>query len=107
MTEARPMIPAYPALARSYDAGFRVDDAYKAGLPDLQNGPASLIIGARKPIQHVGISNFRLPIRYQTRDGGELALETSVTGTVRGSPSSTRVTSRGRSRASSARIATS
>ena len=46
MTEARPMIPAYPALARSYDAGFRVDDAYKAGLPDLQNGPASLIIGA-------------------------------------------------------------
>ena len=48
MTEARPMIPAYPALARSYDAGFRVDDAYKAGLPDLQNGPASLIIGARR-----------------------------------------------------------
>ncbi|MDO5705228.1 MAG: GTP cyclohydrolase FolE2, partial [Paracoccus sp. (in: a-proteobacteria)] len=74
--------PAYPALARSYDAGFRVDDAYKAGLPDLQNGPASLIVGARAPIQHVGISNFRLPIRYQTREGGELPLETSVTGTV-------------------------
>lgn len=82
MTEARPMIPAYPALARSYDAGFTVDDTYKAGLPDLQNGPASLIVGARAPIQHVGISNFRLPIRYQTRDGGELTLETSVTGTV-------------------------
>ncbi|RNF33397.1 GTP cyclohydrolase I FolE2 [Paracoccus methylarcula] len=55
---------------------------YKAGLPDLQNGPASLIVGARAPIQHVGISNFRLPIRYQTRDGGEIMLETSVTGTV-------------------------
>ena len=77
MTQARPMIPAYPALSRSYDAGFRVDDAYKAGLPDLQNGPASLIVGARAAIQHVGISNFRLPIRYQTRDGGEITLETS------------------------------
>ena len=82
MTEARPMIPAYPALARDYDADFRVDDAYKATLPDLQNGPASLIVGAHAPIQHVGISNFRLPIRYQTRDGGEISLETSVTGTV-------------------------
>lgn len=82
MTEARPMVPAYPALSRDYDADFRVDDAYKASLPDLQNGPASLIVGAHAPIQHVGISNFRLPIRYQTRDGGEIALETSVTGTV-------------------------
>ena len=87
MTEIRPLTPAYPALARSYDAGFRVDPAYKDGLPDLQNGPASLIVGARAAIQHVGISNFRLPIRYLTRDdsqgaGGEITLETSVTGTV-------------------------
>ncbi|MDB6181996.1 GTP cyclohydrolase FolE2 [Paracoccus fistulariae] len=82
MTEARPMTPAYPALARRYDSEFRVDEAYKATLPDLQNGPSSLIVGAHAPIQHVGISNFRLPIRYQTRDGGEIALETSVTGTV-------------------------
>ena len=82
MTEARPMTPAYPALVRSYDADFRVDAAYKAGLPDLQNGPASLIVGARRPIQHVGISNFRLPITYLTREGGEITLETSVTGTV-------------------------
>ena len=48
----------------------------------LWGGPASLIVGARAPIQHVGISNFRLPIRYQTRAGGEITLETSVTGTV-------------------------
>ena len=72
----------YPALAREYDADFKVDAQYKASLPDLQNGPASLIVGANVLIQHVGISNFRLPIRYQTRDGGEIALETSVTGTV-------------------------
>lgn len=73
---------AYPVLSRSYPADFRADAAYKDGLPDLQNGPASLIVGARQTIQHVGISNFRLPIRYRTRDNGDLTLETSVTGTV-------------------------
>jgi len=73
---------SYPALSRAYPEGFRVDSAYKDSLPDLQNGPASLIVGAKQTIQHVGISNFRLPIRYRTRDNGDLTLETSVTGTV-------------------------
>ena len=89
MTESRPIATerAYPALSREYPSDFRVDDSYKAGLPDLQNGPSSLIRGAKARIQHVGISNFRLPIRYQTRpnsshEGGETTLETSVTGTV-------------------------
>jgi len=72
----------YPALARAYPEEFEVDDAYKASMPDLQNGPSSLIRGAKQQIQHVGISNFRLPIRFHTRDGGDLTLETSVTGTV-------------------------
>jgi GTP cyclohydrolase I len=72
----------YPALARAYPEDFVVDDAYRASMPDLQNGPASLIRGARARIQHVGISNFRLPIRFHTRDNGDLTLETSVTGTV-------------------------
>jgi GTP cyclohydrolase I len=73
---------SYPVLSREYPAEFSVDAAYKDSLPDLQNGPASLIVGARQTIQHVGISNFRLPIRYRTRDNGDLTLETSVTGTV-------------------------
>jgi GTP cyclohydrolase I len=73
---------SYPDFARDYPADFRVDAAYKASLPDLQNGPASLIKGANRQIQHVGISNFRLPLRYHTRDNGDLTLETSVTGTV-------------------------
>ena len=73
---------AYPALSRDYPADFRVDAAYKSTLPDLQNGPSSLIRGARKRIQHVGISNFRLPVRFHTRRNGDLTLETSVTGTV-------------------------
>ena len=72
----------YPVMSRDYPQDFVVSDAYKDSLPDLQNGPASLIVGARQTIQHVGISNFRLPIRYRTRDNGDLSLETSVTGTV-------------------------
>jgi GTP cyclohydrolase IB len=72
----------YPSLARDYPADFVATDAYKAGLPDLQNGPASLIVGDRSVIQHVGISNFRLPIRYRARGAGDVTLETSVTGTV-------------------------
>ncbi|MEM8631296.1 MAG: GTP cyclohydrolase FolE2 [Pseudomonadota bacterium] len=73
---------SYPALARAYPEGFEVDDAYKASMPDLQNGPSSLIRGARTAIQHVGISNFRLPLRFETRDGAPMTLETSVTGSV-------------------------
>lgn len=72
----------YPDLNRTFDPDFIADKAYIATLPDLQNGPASLIVGAHTRIEHVGISNFRLPIRYKLRKGGEIVLETSVTGTV-------------------------
>jgi len=72
----------YPELSRSYPEAFVADARYRSTLPDLQNGPASLIRGAKRQIQHVGISNFRLPIRFRTRDGDELRLETSVTGSV-------------------------
>ena len=73
---------AAPELSRVYSDDFVADADYVRGLPDLQNGPASLIRGAQQHIQHVGISNFRLPIRFQTRDNGPLQLETSVTGSV-------------------------
>lgn len=72
----------YPSLSRDYPDDFTVDAAYKATLPDLQNGPTSLIRGSKRHIQHVGISNFRLPIQFHTRDSGNLTLETAVTGTV-------------------------
>ena len=72
----------YPALSRTYPETFEADAAYRATMPDLQNGPTSLIRGARQQLQHVGISNFRLPIRFHSRDNGDLTLETSVTGTV-------------------------
>ena len=72
----------YPELSAKYPSDFEVDETYKASMPDLQNGPSKLIKGENQQIQHVGISNFRLPIRYICRDGGEQTLETSVTGTV-------------------------
>ncbi len=72
----------YPVLNRDYPDDFVVTDDYKAAMPDLQNGPASLIRGAKQLIQHVGISNFRLPLRYRRKSGEPVILETSVTGTV-------------------------
>ncbi len=73
---------AYPAFDRTYPTDFPAGANYKATLPDLQNGPSSLIRGSKRAIQHVGISNFRAPIRYHTRDGDDVTLETSITGSV-------------------------
>ncbi len=72
----------YPALARAYSEEFEADEGYRATMPDLQNGPASLIKGSHQQLQHVGISNFRLPIGFHTKGGKDVMLETSVTGTV-------------------------
>jgi GTP cyclohydrolase I len=69
-------------LKRHYDPTFTVSDDYKASLPDLQNGPASLIEGADVPIQQVGISDFKLPLKYPRPDGELITLETSVDGYV-------------------------
>lgn len=69
-------------LKHYYDPTFTVSDDYKASLPDLQNGPSSLIEGANVPIQQVGISNFRLPLKYPAPDGEVHTLETSVDGYV-------------------------
>ncbi len=72
----------YSEPIREYDKQIKPDEEYISTLPDLQNGPASLIQGSEVVIQHVGIHNFRLPINYSKRDGGEINLETSITGSV-------------------------
>ncbi|HNX05885.1 MAG TPA: GTP cyclohydrolase FolE2 [Opitutales bacterium] len=54
----------------------------KTTLPDPQNSGASGIQGANVPIMQVGMSDFRLPLRFATRERGVTTLETSVTGTV-------------------------
>ena len=69
-------------LKRFYDPTFTATPEYKESLPDLQNGPASLINGANVPIQQVGISNFKLPLHVKQRDGKTQLLEVSVDGYV-------------------------
>jgi GTP cyclohydrolase I len=69
-------------LSRRYDKNFKADDAYRATLPDMQNKDASQIQGANVPIQHVGISGFRLPMLVLSRDGKPIPLECTITGTV-------------------------
>lgn len=72
----------YPTLSTTYPVAFEADHTYRASLPDLQNGPSALIKGAHRQIHHVGISNFRLPVRFRAREGATHVLECSVTGTV-------------------------
>ena len=48
-------------LKREYQ-DFEVTEEYIETLPDLQNGPSSLIKGANVSIEHVGIHNFKLPL---------------------------------------------
>ncbi len=73
-------VSLYPDLSRIFPTHV-ADAAYRATLPDVQNGSASQIRGADRRIEHVGISNFRLPMRVVTRSGPHLA-DVSVTGTV-------------------------
>lgn len=68
-------------LTRKYDPAFAVSAAYKASMPDMMEAVDS-IQGARAAIQQVGVSNFKLPLRYPSPAGGSITLETSITGTV-------------------------
>ena len=67
---------------RDYDSDYKPTKDDIETFPDLQNGPSSLIQGSPVAIQQVGIHNFRLPLKYATRDKKVVELETKVTGTV-------------------------
>jgi len=71
-----------PRVARAYDEKFRVTDRYRASLPDMMEAAHDAIQGAHVPIQQVGVHNFRLPLKFRTKNRGELTLEASVAGTV-------------------------
>jgi GTP cyclohydrolase I len=73
---------ADPRIPRGYDNKFRVSDRYRATLPDMMEAAHDAIQGAHVPIQQVGVSNFKLPLKYRTKQGGTLTLESSITGTV-------------------------
>lgn len=71
-----------PRIERKYDAKFTLSPAYKASLPDMMEA-VDAIPGAPVAIQQVGVSNFKLPLAYRSRDGKTThTLETAVTGTV-------------------------
>jgi GTP cyclohydrolase I len=67
-------------LKQEYDPNFKVTPAYKAALPDMQNTSDNR--GADVAIQHVGIHNFKMPLRIVTRDGSVQQIHASITGTV-------------------------
>ena len=67
---------------KEYDIKYNPSQAEINQFPDLQNGPSSLIKGSSVAIQQVGVHNFRIPLKYKTRDGNGVQLETKVTGTV-------------------------
>ena len=69
-------------LKREYDDSFVVTPEYRASLPDVQNSGDSDMEGAKVPILQVGISGFKLPLRFVGPDGENLAVETKITGTV-------------------------
>lgn len=73
---------SYKEPDRQFDNQLKVDQEYINSLPDLQNGPSSLIQGSPVEIQQVGIHNFRIPLKYRKKEEGTIELETSVTGTV-------------------------
>jgi GTP cyclohydrolase I len=68
-------------IVRSYDAAFKVTPAYRDSMPDVMDAVGA-IEGANTPIQQVGVSNFKLPLKFATKAGKPVELETSVTGTV-------------------------
>ena len=68
-------------LRQQYDADFKVSDDYRNDMPDMQNANDA-IEGANVAIQRVGISNFRMPLKYPTSNGEFLTLETIINGTV-------------------------
>ena len=67
---------------REFDSKYKPTKEEIETFPDLQNGPSSLIQGSAVEIQQVGIHNFRIPLKFKTRDNGIIELETKVTGTV-------------------------
>lgn len=72
---------AQPVIARGYDQTFRPDAAYIASLPDMTE-TIDGIDGANVAIQQVGISGFKLPLKFRANNGEIHTLEAKVTGTV-------------------------
>ena len=88
MSKSKPMYlhrsasGAQPRVARGYDHKFSATNAYRATLPDMMEASHDAIHGANVPIQQVGVHNFKLPLKFRTKQGEVHTLEASITGTV-------------------------
>lgn len=70
-----------PLMKRGYDAAFKPSVEYRETLPDMMD-TVDAIQGANVPIQQVGVSGFKLPLKFGMENGDVLTLEATVTGTV-------------------------
>lgn len=67
-------------IQRHYNENFVATRDYVGSLPDvLATGETPV---APIAIQRVGVSNFKLPLKYRSANGRRMELETSVTGSV-------------------------
>ena len=88
MSKAKPMYlhrsasGAASRISRRYDRAFRVTPGYRSSLPDMMEAEHDAIRGVHVPIQQVGVHNFKLPLKFRTKQRAVLTLEASVTGTV-------------------------
>jgi len=67
-------------LSRKYDNQFNPDKNFLENMPDLQNGDT--IRGAQVALEKVGISNFKLLIGIESKEGPYKTLEASIVGNV-------------------------
>jgi GTP cyclohydrolase I len=69
-------------IESDYDAKFKSTAAYRETLPDMMEAAHDAIQGAHVPIQQVGVHNFKLPLKFRTKNGEVHTLEAKITGTV-------------------------
>lgn len=72
----------YDAPRTAYEENFEADKSYYSSLPDVQNAPKDSIRGANVPIMQVGMHNFKLPLKFLTKNCDVRELQASVTATV-------------------------
>ncbi|NDC39889.1 MAG: GTP cyclohydrolase I FolE2, partial [Proteobacteria bacterium] len=70
-----------PRISREFDASFRPSKGYYEELPDMMLAERA-IQGANVPIHQVGVSNFKLPLKFARRHGKPMMLEAAVMGSV-------------------------
>jgi GTP cyclohydrolase I len=70
-----------PKIKRRYDHTFKPSKSYMAELPDM-NDAKNAQEGSKVKIPHVGIANFKMPLKFSTKNKKSHLLEAKITGTV-------------------------